>query len=90
MDVQLIVSLVKASLGFNTNIRDTYLTAIAESVVKELIDEKGLSLESDNPCHLMFCVDYTVFRYKKPSDGMPRDLQFRLHNLMVHNGGGSK
>lgn len=97
MDIDNIVALVKERLGIRSNVRDTYLTAIAKSVVKELEDEKGLSLVGDNPYHLMFCVDYATWRYQSVGStdtgtsrvpvSMPRHLQYRLHNLMLHTGG---
>jgi len=92
MNTQVIVALVKSSVGLTTNVRDDYLTAIVNGVVKELEDEKGLSLQSDNPYHLMFCVDYAEWRYRNKSknEDMPRNLQYRLHNLMIHVGGGSQ
>lgn len=89
MDISQIVALVKERLGIRSIVRDTYLTAITESVVKELEDEKGLKLEADNSYHLLFCVDYATWRYQSrdESGAMPRHLQFRLHNLMIHVGG---
>jgi hypothetical protein len=100
MDNATIVELVKARLGISSEVRDTFLTAIAEGVVKELEDEKGLVLDGTNPYHLMFVVDYATWRYQnvensETSSGrvmlsMPRHLQYRLHNLMVHVGGGSE
>lgn len=89
MDVETILSLVKSRLGISATVRDTYLTAIINSVIKEIEDEKGLILEADNHCHIMFVVDYSSWRYQnKDSDGgMPRHLQFRMHNLIIHNGG---
>lgn len=86
MDVLTIVALVKERLGIKTNVRDTYLTAIVEGIIKELGDEKGLVLDGTNLYHLMFIVDYAVWRYQsRDSDGtMPRHLQFRLHNLIIH------
>ena len=90
MNIQEIVALLKASLGITTTARDTYLTAIVNGIVKELEDEKGLVLVGTNPNHLMFCVDYAKWRYKDvDKTGMPRNLQFRLHNLMIHEGGTS-
>lgn len=90
MDSTAIVTLVKARLGISTTVRDTYLTAIAEAVKKELEDEKGLVLDQANPYHLLFVSDYATWRYQSrdSSGAMPRDLQFRLHNLMIHAGGG--
>ncbi|MNH78577.1 hypothetical protein D3C73_308840 [compost metagenome] len=89
MDVNNVVSLIKERLGIRTAVRDTYLTAIANSVVKELEDEKGLTLQADNSYHLLFVVDYATWRYESrdQAGAMPRHLQFRLHNLMLHVGG---
>ena len=91
MDVAQVLELVKARLGITTAVRDVYLTAIIEGIIKELTDEKGLALDGANPYHLMFVVDYATWRYQSrdESGAMPRHLQFRLHNLMIHAGGGS-
>lgn len=85
MDASMVVALVKERLGIKTNVRDTLLTAIVNGVLTELEEEKGLSLSGDNPYHLMFAVDYSTWRYQSPGKdtGMPRHLQFRLHNLMI-------
>lgn len=89
MDTTTILQLVKEGLGIRTNVRDTYLAAIVEGVVKELEDEKGLVLDGTNSYHLIFIVDYATWRYEsKDSNGaIPRNLQYRLHNLIIHNGG---
>ena len=89
MDTTLILGLVKAKLGISTTVRDTYLQAIIDGVIKELEDEKGLVLDGANSYHLLFVVDYATWRYEsKDKDGaMPRHLQFRLHNLVIHVGG---
>lgn len=86
MDTSTILELVKARLGISTTVRDAYLTAIIGGVIKELEDEKGIELDETNACHLMFVVDYSTWRYQnRDSDGsMPRHLQFRLHNLIIH------
>jgi hypothetical protein len=91
MDASTVVALVKERLGIRTNVRDIYLTAIVDGAVKELEEEKGLALDGANPYHLMFVVDYATWRYQsRDSDGaVPRHLQFRLHNLMIHAGGGA-
>jgi len=99
MDVAQVLELVKARLGITTEVRDAYLTAIIEGIIKELTDEKGLVLDGTNPYHLMFVVDFATWRYQSVGDGttaytgqpmsMPRHLQFRLHNLMIHAGGGA-
>ena len=91
MNASTVVALVKERLGIKTDVRDTYLTAIVDGVVKELEEEKGLVLDGANPYHLMFVVDYATWRYQSrdESGAMPRHLQFRLHNLMIHTGGGA-
>lgn len=91
MDASTVVALVKERIGIKTTVRDTYLTAIVDGVLKELEDEKGLALDGANPYHLIFVVDHATWRYQsRDSDaGMPRDLQYRLHNLYIHTGGGT-
>jgi len=85
------LDLIKARLGITSSVRDTYLTAIVNGVVKELEDEKGLVLDGANPYHLMFVVDYATWRYQNRDtmEAMPRHLQFRLHNLIIHARGGA-
>ena len=89
MDTATILELVKARLGISTTVRDTYLVSIIESVIKELEDEKGIVLEIDNMNHIMFIADYVTWRYQSrdSTGGIPRHLQWRLHNLFIHNGG---
>ena len=98
MDTSTVLDLVKARLGISSNVRDTYISAIIDGVIKELEDAQGLVLDGANPYHLMFVVDYATWRYqsvrepgKDPAGrvplSMPRHLQFRLHNLMVQAGG---
>jgi len=98
MNTETVLQLVKARLGITTNVRDSYIEAIVQGVIKELEDAQGLVLDDANPYHLMFVVDYSTWRYqsvREPGKGpagsvplsMPRHLQFRLHNLMVQAGG---
>jgi len=91
METTTVVTLVKERLGIKSNVRDTYLTAIIEGIIKELTDEKGLVLDGTNPYHLMFVVDFATWRYQNRDtvEAMPRHLQFRLHNLIIHAGGGA-
>lgn len=90
MQISIVLQLVKEALGIRTDARDIYLTAIINGVIKELEDEKGLSLDGFNDYHLLFVVDYVAWSYKnRDGAGMPRHLQFRLHNLIIHAGGKS-
>jgi len=91
MDVTTVVELVKERIGIRSKVRDSYLTAIVNGVINELEDEKGILLGIDNPNHLMFVVDYATWRYQSRDSmsGMPRHLQYRMHNLFVSAGGKS-
>lgn len=87
MEATIAVQLVKERVGIRSSTsRDTYITAIVNGVIKELEDEKGLVINLEKPNHLMFVVDYSTWRYdnRELKEGMPRHLQFRLHNMMIH------
>lgn len=86
------LDLLKANLGITTTSRDAYLQSILDSVTKELIDEKGIPVAADDDVAQMFVIDYAAWRYRNRGEGiMPRNIQYRLHNLMVHTkkGGGA-
>jgi len=84
-EINTVLELVKARIGITSKVRNEYLTVIIESVVSELEDVQGLSVDLDSPHILMFVVDFATWRYQNRDthDGMPRHLQFRLHNLIV-------
>lgn len=82
------LSLVKATLGYSTTVRDELLKATIESVVKELIDNQGIPIDEKNSEHTQFVVDLAVFRYENKGAGsMPRQLTYRLRNLIINYGG---
>ena len=83
-----ILGLVKATLGYKSSVRDELLKVIIKSVVDELEIQKRIKLDFENAEHLMFIVDYSVFRYENKGGGtIPRNLEYRLRNLMVKFGG---
>ena len=83
-----ILGLVKATLGYKSAVRDELLKVIIKSVIDELEIQKRITLNYDNSEHLMFAVDYSVFRYENKGGGtIPRNLEYRLRNLMVKYGG---
>jgi hypothetical protein len=83
-----ILNLVKATLGYKSSVRDELLKFIIKSVVDELEIQKRITLKYDNAEHLMFVVDYAVFRYEnKGGSVMPRNLEYRLRNLIIKFGG---
>ena len=83
-----ILSLIKATLGYKSSVRDELLKVIVKSIVDELEIQKRITLKYDNSEHLMFVCDYAVFRYENKGAGtLPRNLEYRLRNLMVKYGG---
>ncbi len=86
-----VLNLVKAILGYRTNVRDMLLEKIIDSVVDELEKVKGVPFDFNNNEIVMYVVDMTVFRYQNLGGGtMPRNLEYRLRNLIVkYRGGGS-
>ena len=91
MDQEKILELVKSRLTIKHTVRDTYLQAIIKAVLQELSDEKGIVLDPNDDNQLLFVVDYVTWRYQSrdSKEGMPRHLQYRLHNLFIHAGGGT-
>ena len=83
-----ILNLVKATLGYKSAVRDELLKVIVKSIIDELETQKRITLNYENAEHLMFVVDYAVFRYENKGAGtLPRNLEYRLRNLMVKYGG---
>ena len=83
-----ILGLVKATLGYKSSVRDELLKVIVKSVVDELEIQKRIKLDFENAEHLMFVCDYSVFRYEnKGGSVMPRNLEYRLRNLIIKFGG---
>ena len=87
-NIDKILGLVKATLGYKSSVRDELLKVIVKSVVDELEIQKRIKLDFENAEHLMFIVDYAVFRYENKGAGtLPRNLEYRLRNLIVKYGG---
>ncbi|ENZ6655137.1 phage head-tail connector protein [Enterococcus hirae] len=79
-----ILELLKVNLGIMTDKRNEYLLSIIDSVISELESEQGIIIDNDDDLHIMFIVDYSAWRYRSRGEGvMPRNLQFRLHNLVL-------
>ena len=87
MDESLILKLLKIRLGIASNARDEYLLHLVESTVAMLDDEKGIHADLTNPAISNFVINYTAWMYESKGEmgGMPRHLQFAMHNLMIHN-----
>ncbi|GAN36470.1 hypothetical protein [Lacticaseibacillus paracasei] len=78
--------ILKTNLGISSTTRDTYLKPLLKSTRDELVNQKGIPV--DDVTSEMFLVDLTAFRYRNRGEGvMPRNLAYRLHNLMIHRQG---
>ena len=83
-----ILGLVKATLGYKSSVRDELLKVIIKSIIDELEIQKRILINFENAEHLMFVVDYACFRYEnKGGSVMPRNLEYRLRNLIIKFGG---
>ena len=79
-----VLELLKVNLGIMTDKRNEYLLSIIDSVISELESEQGIIIDNNDDLHIMFIVDYSAWRYRSRGEGvMPRNLQFRLHNLVI-------
>ena len=79
-----VLELLKVTLGIMTDKRNEYLLSIIDSVISELESEQGIIIDNNDDLHIMFIVDYSAWRYRSRGEGvMPRNLQFRLHNLVL-------
>ncbi|KRM73011.1 phage head-tail connector protein [Lacticaseibacillus brantae] len=83
------LNILKANLGISGTARDTYLQSIIDSVTDELTLEKGVSVST--PTGQMFLIDYAAWRFRNRGEGtIPRNLQYRLHNLMINTRDGGE
>ena len=83
-----ILGLVKATLGYKSSVRDELLKVIIKSVIDELEIQKRIKLDFENAEHIMFVVDCACFRYENKGAGtLPRNLEYRLRNLIIKFGG---
>lgn len=79
--------LLKLRLGISSTAKDTLLNHLLDATVKMLDDEKGIFVDMANPVITEFIVNYSTWKYESKGEqsGMPRHIQFALHNLVVHN-----
>lgn len=81
------LQIVKSKLGISSNIRDTLLNHIIDSTKIELQEEHNLVVKEEGDTDLVssFLIDYVCFKYQnREYKGVPRYLQFRLHNLKIN------
>ena len=88
--IDTVLPLLKVNVGISSAARDEYLKAVINSTVDELEKNYNISLDESDYHQVMFIVDYSAWKYRSRGEGIiPRNLQFRLHNLVIKNGGDS-
>ncbi len=82
-----LLEILKAKLGIRGEFRDEYLKHLLKSVIDELCNQKGITLNTESYHHIDFIVDYAAFRYDNRDNNiiMPKHLQYRLNNLLLEN-----
>lgn len=83
-----VLPLLKARKGISSTTRDALLTAIINGIIADCKTTHGIELNKDNGHHVLFVLDWATWKYNHPEDGTtPRSIQFRLHNLIIQEGG---
>lgn len=82
------LSLFKLDMGISHNLRDTLFTNLIESSTIEL-EKMGVNLSSATVEDTQLIVDYSAWMYRKRQEdvGLPRNLQFRIHNRVIQKVG---
>lgn len=90
--MQVILDIVKSTLGIRTDKRDDVLMHNIKGIVSELEYNHGIK-DIENPVIQAFVIDYAVYRYQaspvinttqtQQQLSMPRNLQYRLHNIII-------
>ncbi|BDH62115.1 hypothetical protein MTP04_22450 [Lysinibacillus sp. PLM2] len=84
------LSLFKLDLGITHNLRDTLFTNLIKASELEL-NKMGVNLSSSTVEDIQLVVDYSVWMYRKRQEdiGLPRNLQFKIHNRVIQKVGAS-
>lgn len=84
------LSLFKLDLGITHNLRDTLFTNLIESSSIEL-SKMGVDLSNETVEDIRLIIDYSAWMYRKRQEdvGLPRNLQFRIHNRVIQKAGAS-
>ncbi|MFJ6266462.1 hypothetical protein ACIQGW_15935 [Lysinibacillus xylanilyticus] len=82
------LSLFKLDMGITHNLRDTLFTNLINSSTIEL-EKMGVNLSSGTVEDTQLIVDYSAWMYRKRQEdiGLPRNLQFRIHNRVIQKVG---
>lgn len=76
--------IVKDALSIRGNARDERINLLVQATADELKSQQGIDL-GGSLTDIVFLADYAKYRYTARDDdaGMPRHLQWRLHNRVL-------
>lgn len=76
--------IVKDALSIRGNARDERINLLVRATADELKSQQGIDLDG-SLTDIVFLADYARYRYTARDDdaGMPRHLQWRLHNRVL-------
>ncbi|OCS82276.1 hypothetical protein [Caryophanon tenue] len=84
------LSLFKLDMGITHNLRDTLFINLIEASFKEL-EKMGIDFTNETAEDVQLIVDYSAWSYRKRQEdvGLPRNLQFKIHNRVIQKVGAS-
>lgn len=86
--LQTCLSLFKLDLGITHNLRDALFSNLLKSSSIELT-KMGVDLSQETVEDIQLVVDYSLWMYRKRQEdvGLPRNLQFKIHNRVIQKVG---
>lgn len=83
MTFEKLVSLLKIKIGISSTVMDERLQHLLQSIIDELKDHLGITVDLENYIHTEFVLDYAHYRYRFPTEPMPQHLKLRRNNLYL-------
>ena len=81
-----LLELTKLRLGISSSVRDGFISAINNGVIKEMSRVHGLEIDLSDQEHLMFVADLSAWRYSNEGySHLPPYLRLRLNNLILRH-----
>lgn len=83
------LSLFKLDMSITHNLRDTLFSNLIQSSAMELV-KMGIDLSKESVEDIQLIVEYSTWMYRKRQEdiGLPRNLQFKIHNRVIQKAGG--
>ena len=78
-----LLEILKAKLGIRGEFRDEYLKHLLKSVIDELCNQKGITLNTESYHYIDFIVDYAAFRYDNRDNNIIKALTISIKQSLV-------